>query len=149
MGAGPFHTPRGSDGPLRRVRSGGGVTSAAGATAGFSRCSEALGLVFPLDIAATTGWSSKLRSNTVQPQIPIEVAELVHFDYHAKYNPSPFVRAICATQWFSFLWNMQGRPHTEILSLEEMRQCMVVPLQQGQGQVEALQLRRPGSDNSR
>ena len=85
------------------VRSGGGVTAAAGATAGLSRCSTALGLTFPLDIAAITGWSAKLRSHTVQPQIPIEVAELVHFDYHAKYNPSPFVRAICATQWFSFL----------------------------------------------
>ena len=57
----------------------------------------------PLDIAAIARWSSKLRSHTVQPQIPIEVAEVGHFDYHAKYNPSFFVRAICATQWFSFL----------------------------------------------
>ena len=85
------------------VGSGGGVTAAAGATAGLSRCTTALGLDFPLDIAAITGWSAKLRSHTVQPQIPIEVAELVHFDYHAKHNPSPFVHAICATQWFSFL----------------------------------------------
>ena len=54
--------------------------------------------VWPQDIAAITGWSAKLLSHTAQPQIPIEVAELVHFDYHAKYNPSPFVRIICATQ---------------------------------------------------
>ena len=85
------------------VRSGGGVTAAAGAAAGLSRCSAALSLTFALDIAAITGWSAKLRSHTVQPQIPIEVAELVHFDYHAKYNPSPFARVTCATQWFSFL----------------------------------------------
>ena len=68
------------------VRSGGGVTAAAGATAGLSRCTTALGLDFPFDIAAITGWSAKLQSHTVQPQIPIEVAELVHFDDHAKYN---------------------------------------------------------------
>ena len=71
-----------SDGSMAHyigVRSGGGVTAAAGATAGLSRCSAALGLTFPLDIAAITGWSAKLLSHTVQPQIPIEVAEL-HFD---------------------------------------------------------------------
>jgi hypothetical protein len=85
------------------VRSGGGVTAAAGAAAGLGRCSAALGLCFPLDIAAVTGWSAKLRSHSVQPQIPIEVAELVHFDDHAKFNPSPFARVTCATQWFSFL----------------------------------------------
>ena len=85
------------------VRSGGGVTAAAGASAGLSRCATALGLDFPLDIAAITGWQTKLRSHTVQPQIPIEVAELVHFDDHARYNTNPFVHAICATQWFVFL----------------------------------------------
>jgi len=85
------------------VRSGGGATAAAGAAAGLGRCSASLGLNFPLDIAAITGWSSRLRSHTVQPQIPIEVAELVHFDYHAKFNPSPYVWSTCATQWFSFL----------------------------------------------
>ena len=26
----------------------------------------------------------------------------MHFDFHAKYNPSPFARMTCATQWFSF-----------------------------------------------
>ena len=36
------------------VRSGGGVTAAAGAAAGLARCSTALGLSFPLDIAAIT-----------------------------------------------------------------------------------------------
>ena len=85
------------------VRSGGGVTAASGAVAGLARCSAALGLNFPLDIAAITGWTTRLRSHSVQPQIPIEVAELVHFDYHAKFNPSPFARATCATQWFSSL----------------------------------------------
>ena len=85
------------------VRSGGGVTAAAGASAGLSRCATALGSNFPLDIAAITGWVTKLRSHTVQPQIPIEVAELVHVDDHAKYNTSPFVHAICATQWLSLL----------------------------------------------
>jgi hypothetical protein len=75
------------------VRSGGGATAAAGASAGLSRCAAALGLEFPLDIAAITGWLTQLKSHTVQPQIPIEVAELVHFDYHAKYNPSPSVHA--------------------------------------------------------
>ena len=85
------------------MRSGGGDTAAAGAVAGLSRCAASLGLNFPLDIAAVAGWSTKLRAHTVQPQIPIEVAELVHFDYHAKFNPSPFARITCATQWFSFL----------------------------------------------
>ena len=53
------------------VRSGGGVTAAAGAAAGLARCTTALGLDFSREVAAITGWCAKLRLHTVQPQIPI------------------------------------------------------------------------------
>ena len=131
-----------SDGAMAHyigVRSGGGVTAAAGATAGLSRCSSALGLTFPLDIAAITGWSSKLRSRAVQPQIPIEVAELVHFDYHAKFNPSPCQGHLRDAVVLVFGY-LKERTHSEILCCEEMRQRMAFSLHQRQGQVYALLL---------
>ena len=120
------------------VRSGGGATAAAGVSAGLSRCAAALGLEFPLDIAAITGWLTKLKSHTVQPQIPIEVAELVHFDYHAKYNPSPFVHAICATQWFAFLGTCRDAHIQRCFLLNKMRTRMAVPLRPRKEQIKAL-----------
>ena len=85
------------------VRSRGGVTAAAGATAMLWRTCTSLGLCFPLDENSITGWTHRLRSHTVKPKIPLEVAQLIHFDYHAKYSTNPFVLATCASVWFSFL----------------------------------------------
>ena len=85
------------------VRSTGGNTAAAGATAQLWRVTVAIGLTLPLDENAITEWSHRLRQHTVTPKIPFEVAQPVHFDYHAKYNPSPFVLTVCVSVWFTFL----------------------------------------------
>ena len=55
------------------------------------RLVTALKLTFPFDESGVNGWNVRLRDHVVKPRIPFEVAQLAHFDYHAKYNDNPFV----------------------------------------------------------
>ena len=85
------------------IRSLGGPTAASGAMAGLWRLTVALGLSFPFKESGAGGWNlQKLRQHTVQPKIPFEVAQLVHFDYVARTTSSPFILIGCASAWFAF-----------------------------------------------
>ena len=84
------------------VRSAGGVTAARGAMTCLWRLVTALKLTFPFDESGVNGWNVRLRDHVVKPRIPFEVAQLAHFDYHAKYNDNPFVLVICCSVWFAF-----------------------------------------------
>ena len=81
----------------------GGITAVRGAVSCLIRLTNALGLTFPFEASGVNGWTRRLLAHVVQPRIPFEVAQLVHFDYHAKNTRSVFVLATCASVWFPFL----------------------------------------------
>lgn len=63
---------------------------------------EALGLIFPFEESGVQGYNRKLRTHVVQAEIPLEVAQLVYSDYHARNTKNPFVLITCASVWFAF-----------------------------------------------
>ena len=85
------------------VRSMGGVTAARGAMTCLWRFVTVTKLTFPFQESGVNGWNVRLRDHVVQARIPFEVAQLAHFDYHAKFNRNPFVLVVCCAVWFSFL----------------------------------------------
>ena len=84
-------------------RSLGGVTAARGALATLWRLAAVMGWSFPFAESGVNGWNTRLRDHIVQPKIPFEVAQLVHFDRLAHETDNPFILAICASVWFAFL----------------------------------------------
>ena len=65
----------------------------------FTSC---LGFTFPFNENGVNGWTCRLRDHIVQPKIPSEVAQLAHFEHHAKTTNNPFVLVVCCTVWFAF-----------------------------------------------
>ena len=71
--------------------------------AGLWRMTVALGLEFPFDESGVKGWTNRLRDHIIQPKIPFEVAQLVHFDILARETTSPYILVGCASVWLAFL----------------------------------------------
>ena len=117
--------------PLHRGRSTGGSTAASGAVAALWRYAEALGLGFPFDESGVRGWHSDPRGHSVQPRIPLEVAQLVHFDYHANTLHEPLRHPHVRISVVLSFGNGEICSYTEVPSVERMQACMAYALRPG------------------
>ena len=115
------------------IRDCGGTTAARGVVNTLWITCASLGLAFPFAENGIQGYNRKMNLHVVKPKIPLERAQPIHFDYHARHSKTPLRALSLRFGLVLILRNDKRRTCADIAPGKGMQARMDTPLHSGKG----------------